>query len=209
MPNANIEGHDCTLFFDYDCHLNGVLKQLTDAGKIEWLRLRMKMIFLDPINKIADRRGTVYPSLEHPAAGSPMTAMLMVTSLLLNGMEALGSFLTNSNNNNKRFYSFVNKYMSNWNVMVTTKQHGTKRLSEILWESYRNGLAHSFAILHAGIEDDQNNATHHFNNDVIQIDVWKLMADLQGAIDNMFADMQSNNGAKKMFMKRFNKVYTC
>lgn len=45
MANAIIEEYECTLFYDYDCHLNGVLKKLSCVGKIEWLNARMKMIF--------------------------------------------------------------------------------------------------------------------------------------------------------------------
>jgi len=213
MPNATIEGHDCTLFYDYDCYQNGVLKKLSPTGKINWLQCRMNMIFLDPMKILTDRQSDVFKALEHP--DRPSTAMLMVVSLLLNGIEALGSFLTENddalpNKNYLRFSAFVNKYLApDWTTNVTTKQHGTKPLSDILWKSYRNGLAHSFAILNAGIEDDKNGATHHFNSDVIQIDAWRLFADLQKAIVTMFNDVRNDLNVNKKFLSRFDKVYKC
>ena len=207
MPNATIEGKDCTLFFDYD-HDNGVLKALSDNGKIEWLEKRMNMIFLDPLRKIIDRKSNIFPQIEHPG-GHPMTVMLMVVSLLMNGMEALGSFLTNSTNNNQRFFAFVSKYMSSWNAQVNSPHHGTLPLSGILWKSYRNGLAHSFAILHAGIEADDTNNKYHISGGVVQIDAWKLFDDLLLGVSQMFKDVRTNSSAKQLFIDRFNKVYDC
>lgn len=212
MPNATIEGHDCTLFYDYDCYQNGVLKKLSPNGKIEWLERRMNMIFLEPMKTLTDRNSDIFKALEHP--GRPSTAMLMVVSLLLNGMEALGSFLTENdeglpNKNYLRFDAFVKRYLTNWTMNVTTKQHGTKQLSDILWKSYRNGLAHSFAILNAGIEPDANGGTHHINSDVIQIDAWKLFDDLQNGITQLFKDVRADPVAQKKFLRRFNIVYSC
>jgi len=208
MANATIEGKDCTLFFDYDC-TSGVINSLSDDGKIEWLERRMNMIFLDPLRKIIDRNSTVFSQLEHPPGEPPMTAMLMAVSLLMNGMEALGSFLTNLSDNNKRFYAFVDKYMPTWTILVNSPHHWNKPLSEILWKSYRNGLAHSFVILHAGIEPVGGNSKYHISSGALQIDGWKLFDDLQLGVSQMFKDVRTDAGAKSLFLTRFNDVYNC
>jgi hypothetical protein len=70
-------------------------------------------------------------------------------------------------------------------------------------------LAHSFAILNAGIEPDPNADTHHFNSGVIQIDAWKLFDDLQNGVTQMFSDVRSDPSAQKKFLRRFNRVYKC
>src|SRR3990167_7682555 len=96
MANANIEGHDCTLFSDYDCHRDHILPKLSDDGKITWLERRMRMIFLEPLSTLLDRDSKAYAELETPKGGSPRTSVLLSTSLLMNGIEALGSFLTDT-----------------------------------------------------------------------------------------------------------------
>ena len=209
VVNARIEGHDCTLFYDYDYHHNCSLKSLTHDGKIEWLERRMNMIFLDPMKKLTDRNSDVFKALEHPKGEPPMTAMLMIVSLLMNGMEALGSFLTTSESNATRFNEFVDEYMRDWTQFVDSPHHGRKKLSEILWKSYRNGLAHSFAIIHAGIESLPGTEKFAVSNGALQIDGWKLFDDLQLGISKMFSDIRSNAQTKRLFLERFRNVYKC
>lgn len=137
-----------------------------------------------------------------------MTAMLMMVSLILNGMEALGSLLTNAmSTKHTNFNTFVNKYMPGWNTMISSPHHGSKSLADILWKSYRNGLAHCFAILHAGIEDVPDPDKYHISSGVVQIDAWKLFDDLQVAVSKMFHDVRNDVPTKKQFLRRFDSVY--
>ncbi len=209
MANATIEGFDCTLFFDYDCHRDHILSQLSDDGRIEWLEKRMRMIFLKPLAKIYDRASVVYKELSSLAGGPPMTPMLMTTSLLMNGVEALGSFLTRSSKNRRRFQKFMGKYMAPWTVTIVAPHHGRKRLSEILWDAYRNGLAHSFAILHAGIDEAPGTRKYKISDGVLQIDCWKLFADFHQAVNKMFGDVRLRGKTRSLFLQRFNEVYKC
>jgi hypothetical protein len=214
MPNAVIEGFHCTLFYDYDCHRDHILNRLSDGGKVEWLEKRMRMIFLDPLRKVYDRASVAHRELHTQASGNPMTPMLMTFSLLMNGIEALGSFLiilptSDRRKNYRRFNEFMDRYLPDWTVQVTVPHHGNRKLSDILWDKYRNGLAHSFAILHAGIDDVPGNAKTMVQDNVLQIDGWKFFADLTTAIDRMFQDLHNVAATRAMFLTRFNDVYQC
>jgi len=209
MPNAVIEGFNCTLFYDYDCERHHILNQLSDDGKIEWLECRMRMIFLDPLARIYDRDSVAHHELNFPAGGPPMTPMLMTMSLLMNGIEALGSFLTSARGNKQRFQEFMNRYMVNWTTIVTAPYHGTHPLSDILWKYYRNGLAHSFAILRAGIDDVPGAAKYIISDGVLQIDGWKFFPDLQQAFTQMLQDVRAGGAVRTTFLQRFNDIYQC
>jgi hypothetical protein len=209
MANAIIQGFECTLFYDYDCERHQILPKLTDENKIQWLESRMHMIFLDPLIQIFDRESIAHKALNYPPDGAKMTPMLMAVSLLMNGIEALGSFLTTSDNNGERFQAFMDKYMSEWTIEVDAPHHGRRALSDILWSKYRNGLAHSFAILHAGVDDVPGEGKYMVAENVLQIDAWKFFADLRRAIDRMFQDVRQPGDLQKLFLRTFSKVYRC
>jgi len=209
MANAVIEGFECTLFYDYDCERFHILDQLSDDGKIEWLERRMRMIFLDPLAKIYDRTSIAHHELNFTEGGPPMTPMLMTMSLLMNGIEALGSFLTTATGNKQGFEEFMNRYMPDWTVTITAPYHGTHRLSDILWKFYRNGLAHSFAILRAGIDDVPGTDKYMISDNVLQIDGWKFFPDLQHAFNQMFQDARTDNHIRTVLLGRFNDIYQC
>ncbi len=109
MGKKVIEGIGFTLFYDYDQLREQYLSKLTDAGKIEWFHYRMEVVFLLPLQKLFDRNLDVHKQLNSPRdAEWPSNAFITATfSILLNGVEALGSFLPYSKsfvheNNKKR-----------------------------------------------------------------------------------------------------------
>jgi len=210
MKKINIEGHLCSLFMDYDKYPVDILSQLSDDGKIEWLEKRMNMIFLDPMRKIYNRNSVAHKELHRQKNRNPMNPMVMMLSLLLNGIEALGSFLTFYNGRNKnsvRFNTFMDGYMLNWTQRINVPNEGYKKLSEFLWSKYRNGLAHSFAILKAGIDDVQGNSIFKIQDNILQIDGQKFFRDLTIAINSMFSDVKNNTQVKQIFIRRFNGEY--
>ena len=210
MKRINIEGHLFSMFMDYDKYPINILAQLSDDGKIEWLERRMNMIFLDPMRKIYNRNSIAHKELHRQKNRNPMNPMLMMFSLLLNGIEALGSFLTPYNGNCKnarRFNTFMNTYMANWTQIIQVHNEGNRRISEFLWEKYRNGLAHSFAILNAGIDDVPGNELTMIQDDILQIDGWKFFNNLLTAINNMFRDIRNNANSKTIFLQRFHSEY--
>lgn len=212
MANAIIEGHDCTLFYDYDFYRDGILQQLSDDGKIAWLKLRIQMIFMEPMSSLFDRGSQSFKEINTSRNGYPRTGTLLTVSLLMNGIEALGSFFTKKGSKKKlNFFTFINRYMSTWNIKVRSPRHQNKQLllSEILWYNYRNELAHSFAIDGAGI--DRINGTHKYKVDgyTIQIDVWKFFVDFQHAVNQIFIDVCDKPDVRELFLARFKMIYKC
>ena len=209
MANAEIEGKQCTLFYDYDC-ANGVLSSLSDDGKIEWLQRRMNMVFLDPMKILVPLSSPGFALLNQSFGDPPITGMLMMVSIIMNGIEALGSFLgKRSASNYENFELFVIKYLPEWAINIPSPYYENQSLAKIMWKSYRNGLAHSFAILHAGIEPIPGSDKYRIADEIVQIDVWKLFEDLQTAVVAMFNDVFNDPIIKKQFLCTFNKVYTC
>src|SRR5260221_11589521 len=111
MANANIEGYECTLFYDYDFHRDCILQKLTSAGNLTWLEQRERMIFLEPMSSLFDRHSQAFAELETRKNNAPRTGTLLSVSLLMNGIEALGSLLTVVRSKNRQnFVAFVAKY---------------------------------------------------------------------------------------------------
>src|SRR3989442_609731 len=90
---AQIEGKQFTLFYDYDQLQGGKLSQLSDDGKIEWFRLRMDCVFLEPLRRLFDIRSKAFRELNSDTEQPYTYFGIAAFSLLLNGVEALGSFL--------------------------------------------------------------------------------------------------------------------
>ncbi len=206
-----IEGYDCTLFHDYDFHRDKILQLLTPDGKITWLEARMKMIFLEPISSLFDKSSKAFNELETAQNGIPRTGTLIAVSILMNGIEALGSFITNNNSKRDNFFAFINKYIPDWAIMVNSPQHGNQKiaLADILWKAYRNGLAHSFAIEGAGIDVVNGNNKYKIDGNTLQIDIWKFFNAFNIGVAKMFTDIRSNGKSRLQFMKRFKAVYKC
>jgi hypothetical protein len=160
-----------------------------------------------------DRNSTAFHELESPANdGSPRTVTLMAVSLLMNGIEALGSFLTGlKSKNNENFQAFMKQYMPAWTCKISSPQHGTQpvSLSRILWKHYRNKLAHSFAIGGAGVDIMQGADKYKIDGNTLQIDIWKFFAEFRLATDKMLSDCRKQGKLRRRFLSRFNDVYFC
>lgn len=212
MANAIIEGHDCTLFYDYDFYRDGILQKLKDDGKITWLKLRMQMIFMEPMSTLFDRDSQSFIELNTSRNGSPRTGTLLTVSLLMNGIEALGSFLTEKGGKKKlNFFTFINRYMPTWNIEVQSPRHQNEQLSlsKILWQAYRNGLTHCFTIEGAGIDNIQETDKYKIDGDTLQIDIWKFFADFRDAFNEMFIDVCNKPDVRELFLARFKMIYKC
>lgn len=208
---VSIEGHNYTLFYDYDYHRDKVLQLLSDDGKIKWLEARMNMIFLEPISSLFDRSSKAFNELETAQSGKPRTGSLIAVSVLMNGIEALGSFITNNKSKRNNFLAFINKYIPTWAIKINSPQHGKQPivLAIILWKAYRNGLAHSFAIEGAGIDVVNGQQKYKIDGNTLQIDIWKFFKDFKQGVTDMFSDVKSNSNSKRLFMNRFKQVYKC
>lgn len=135
MANATIENIEFTLFYDYDQLRDRKLTKLNDEGKIEWLQARMEMIFLEPVRRIISDESQPHPVLhssEHDPV-PPRTAAILAFSIVLNGVEAVGSFITPAGGNGQRFKTFMKSYMKKWDKSVKKTDYTDTSLVSILW----------------------------------------------------------------------------
>jgi hypothetical protein len=84
---------DFTLFYDYDPLQGGKVSRLTDSGKIGRFRLRMDCAFLEPLRRLFNTRSKSFRELNSDTEQPDICFGVAGFSILLSGVEALGSFL--------------------------------------------------------------------------------------------------------------------
>ena len=217
MPrvHAVIEGMEFTLFYDYDQLRDGKLSRLTDSGKVQWFSDRMDMVFVDPLGRIFDTASVAHRELNSsPDDIKPRTIMIGAFALLLNGIESCGSFITDfppstNKKNWRRFNAFMTKYMSVWNAMVVGTSHKNKNMIAILWEHFRNGIAHGFSVTSGGIEY-LGGPRWRVSSGIMEIDPVLFFKDFLRAKDDLLRDINDKMAREHAhFLKRFRDVYPC
>jgi hypothetical protein len=201
-----------TLFYDYDQLRDGKLSQLSPDGKVEWFHLRMDAVFLEPLRRIFNRKSVAHRELNSSSTyDRPVRAVMIAAfSLLLNGIEALGSFLTSSSRNQRRFYTFIRNYMADWNINVSGTSYQTSYLPEILWKHFRNGIAHGFVIKGGGIEYANEDEKWKIEDGRLEICPIAFFKDFEKGIKAFFADTKDPQSSKRSsFISRFQQVYPC
>ncbi len=208
---AQIEGMEFTLFYDYDQLQDEKLSRLTDDGKIEWFRLRMDCVFLEPLRRLFDTRSTAFRELNSDDKRPFTLFAIAAFSVLLNGIEALGSFLPplNSGKRKKRdnFVAFIQAYMRRWDIKVLGTSYRTTYLPDILWRHFRNGIAHGFVIEGGGIDYDADATQYLVINGYLEIGPLAFFHDFLTAVQTFLADVQSTR--RPAFLVRFQEVYPC
>ena len=117
----------------------------------------MEFVFLEPLTRLYSGRTPALRALNSLKKNEqpPSSFVIPAFSVLLNGIEALGSFLTASGSSQVRFYAFVETYMESWDTTVAKSPYATSNdLKEILWKHFRNGIAHGFCIERGGIDNE-------------------------------------------------------
>jgi hypothetical protein len=210
MPNATIENMTFELFYTHDQLRDNKFSQLSSGGKVEWLRLRMQMIFIEPLNRLLDRNSVAWKTLNsHAEEEDPRrTVDIASFSILLNGVEALGSFLFPPNRNKQRnFFRFIKDYMPDWNVVVQGTTHTTKDMPYILWQHFRNGIAHAFVIELGGIEFSLS-SRWEVQDGVLAINPKKFYDDFLVGQVKFFEDIKNvQNPKHNVFLERFRDAY--
>jgi hypothetical protein len=215
MPSGHtirtrIEGADFTLFYDYDQVQDGKLSALSDSGKIEWFRSRMDCVFLEPLRRLFDEGSKSFRDLNSDTERPYTYFGIAAFSLMLNGVEALGSFLPPLNvdgKNRDRFVAFIQAYMKPWDTHVAGTSYPTDYLPDILWTHFRNGIAHGFVIEHGGIDPDADATRYLLRGGYLEIGPNAFLADFLGAVAAFFTDIDSTRRAS--FLQRFGHVYPC
>jgi hypothetical protein len=232
VGKKRIENHDFTLFYDYDELRDGKLHRLSVSGKIEWFKYRMEAVFLNPLKKLFDRESAVHKELNSPPKTEwPWTAMMTATfSLLLNGIEALGKFLPKNNVNTKEhkkkgeksnsyfaFKQFIVKYMRDWDICVEEADYRDQKngkrfekvyLPQILWEHFRNGIAHAFVVQGGGIEFEADKVTPGYKikyDGYLEIGPIRFFQDFEKGVKSYFEEVRDHYD--KEFLRKFNEAY--
>lgn len=204
---ASIGGKDLTLYYDYD---RQNLSCLDADGKVEWFRRRVEFVFLEPLKTLYGGKTPAHRALNSTKSGDlPARSFVIPTfSVLLNGIEALGSFLTTSTTNHVRFYAFVETYMKAWDRSLPNSPYPRlHNVKEILWEHFRNGITHGFRIEGGGLGNEANSATDGWQvvDGRFQIGPHRFFNDFLAGVEAFFIDIKAARRAD--FLRRFDYLY--
>lgn len=129
-----------TGWVDYDRHL---LPLLDKPQQIKYFRKRLNITLIMPLREM-------YKNLKSSRRDS--SNILCFGTCICCALEALGKFYTGKTGRKEsaeRFKAFVKKYM---NPKYKKARFKRKLYADILWDSFRNGLAHGFTIKDGGFE---------------------------------------------------------
>lgn len=207
ITRATIEGIDFTLNFDYDQLRDGKLHGLSEGGLIEWFRRRMRFVFLEPLSSLYGGRHSVgFRALNSIDVDDlPARSFVVATfSVLLNGVEALGSFLTPLNipkrkgYNRQNFDIFIATYMPQWK---------TPRIRTFLWEQVRNGIAHGFRIEGGGIDNEADDTRWVVTPTLVQIGPNTFFREFRDGVNQFLVDIEAQPATRATFLARFRQLY--
>jgi hypothetical protein len=158
--------------------------------------------------------------------------MTAAFSILLNGIEALGSFIPHDKEpierehykKNKRgvgnyfsFRAFIREYMRDWDDEVKGTSYKDKKtgnlyrkvyLPLILWDKFRNSIAHSFVVESGGIDYKADPTGWVVEaNGYLEIGPVNFFKDFLSGVDNFFNNVRTKH--KKEFLKSFRDAYPC
>ena len=210
---VKIEGAIFSLLYDYD---RDKLKALSDQGKIEWFKHRMRFLFINPVKTLWDRNSDAYRLINTPDRSDIREHRgfnLSIFCTVLLGVESYGAFLRGvtgrERENEPNFSAFIQAYMKDWYKCVHVNR-SPKHLSALLWDHCRNALTHGFRILEIGIdyvEKEGKEVNYGKVDGIPMINCFKFFNDFTKSIENFYRDLASNSTAKKNFLQTFNAFY--
>ena len=117
------------------------LPALKAADRIDYFEKRVRLVAINPLRRILNTEIIV--------AGEDSSALLIFGLSVCCAIEATGTFLTGQPGNAVRFHAFLNRYMSS---DYGSKTFDGMTYGQAMWDHFRNGLAHGFAVRHGGFE---------------------------------------------------------
>jgi len=186
-------------WIDYDrIHL----RHLTDQQKIDYLPRRLGIALLPPLDDL-------FAGISQRPNYSPL---LCYANCVCCAIEAFGKFLTGhyqQGNAGANFRAFVKAYMD---PRFQRKIAGRTYMN-VLWEDFRNGIAHGFVVKHGGFEGD---GSYYFKKRMIA-GKWALIIsptsfhqDFKAAVARYLADLKSaaaTDPLRQNYLKTFDAVY--
>jgi hypothetical protein len=181
---------------DYD---RDFLPALDEIERIDYFEERVRRVFIVPIKELYART----------AAEANYSSMLIVGMTACCGIEALGRFsLGTPSSNGDRFRHFATNYLS----PDLQTAFGPITRMEVLWSSFRNGIAHGFVVAHGGFEENGGAyfaVKDYAGYDVLQVSPTRLIADIETGFAKFIADLRADcpGGRFLTFDAEFTQVF--
>ena len=197
VPMNRTQFRQLKYWIDYD---RKDLPSLSAAQRIDYFEKRLKRVLLVPLEQIHR------DLLKGKKRSSPL---LCFSTCICCAIEALGKFLTGESGRNgagDRFKVFVKKFMD---PRFSTNTLDGKQYIDLLWDHFRNGLAHGFTIKHGGFEGHGNYFQERpINNGVkqLEIDPTKFFEDFKRAISQYLKELRTSSPTDAI-RTRFDKVF--
>jgi len=188
-----------TGYVDYDREL---LPKLNKTQQINYFyNKRVKKLILNPLHEM-------YVSMmEEKKDSSPL---LCFGNCICCSIEAFGKFYTGRTergNSGSNFRKFIEKYMDK---EFFSKEFKGKKYVDLLWDDFRNGIAHGFVIKSGGFEHHQ---PRYFQikkiggRDELEIDTQSFYKDFLNGIKQYINDLKKIRATGAIF-RDFNKAFT-
>jgi hypothetical protein len=189
-----------TGWIDYDRpHLTG----RGPAERVDYLEKRTRLVAINPLRRILDNE--LHP---RDPSGNPIpdcSALLIFGVAVCCFIESLGKFVTGGGSvrNHERFDAFLCKYLTSefQNEKLSGKTYGY-----ILRKSFRNGLAHGFAVERGGFEGGASAPYFTVVNGLLRINPRLLLEDLCNGFDKYLSDLRAALPTGALYVN-FDKVF--
>lgn len=190
-----------TGWVDYDRPLLKA-QALTKSQEIIYFKKRIRMILLLPLKEM-------YTSLMKRKKRS--STVVCFGTCICCSIEALGKFHTGKlgeGNSGPNFRQFVKDYMDPKYLQTLNN----KPYVNILWTSFRNGLAHGFTIKQGGFE--HHHSYFQIKNiggvDLLEIDPTKFYNDFRHSVDKFIDKLNKASLTDQVYInfhKAFDEVF--
>jgi hypothetical protein len=206
-------GTKFSLFYDYDELRDGKLSSLSIDDKAKWLAARMNMTFLEPLRSALAPNTPTFNALLDTSAEKPRSFSIALMSVMLNGTEALGSFLrpdlckpeASQDDNKGCFEAFIQNYMADW--WRKPVPGGNPDITAMLWKYFRVGIAHGFCIISPGSLEFLEHDKFRWFGGVLQVCPIHYFDDLERGAKRYFMDLGTKSDLLEKFHRRFSHVY--
>lgn len=171
--------------------------------RIDWFEYRVHLVVINPLGHILETQITADPD---------SSALLIAGISLCSAVEATGKFITGTKNangkeilSNVRFKRFVTDYMS---PELDSRSIGKRSFSTIIWQDFRNGLAHGFAVRGGGFNGNRGNPYFGLNTDgSLSVNPSEFYDDFVQGFRRYVSDLRVAGPKAAMFKDVFESVF--
>jgi len=179
------------------------LTKATLPERIDWFEYRVNLVAISPLAHILDTQITADPD---------SSALLIAGVSLCSAIEATGKFITGTQTpagkpipNNARFKRFVTEYMS---PDLSRLRIGSPLYMAIIWDDFRNGLAHGFAVRGGGFNGNRGGPYFGVNPDgSLNVNPAVFFDDFVQGFQRYISDVRAGGSKLPMFRNMFEAVF--